>query len=330
MTEGRNRDSSKNRSPIVSVIIPAYRAAHYIEEALDSVFAQTFRDCEVIVVNDGSPDTLDLETVLLKYENQILYIKQDNRGPGGARNTGMRHARGQYLAFLDSDDVWLPDFLTNLIHFLEQHPSVDMACADCVYFGDPNWNGRSWQSLHPLEDPVTFEKLLPTQGGAFASFVLLRRDTALKVGFFEENLRILEDYHYWLRLLYCGGKLAYVRNILGRRRIHPESLTYNPDVVLSNAVQALQKLDAHLSSSSAEAALVERELAFVQSRSALKDGRRRLEERDYKGAGECFNKANRAVPSRKTRFALLGLRWFPQWTRWAISLWDQRSTVKFG
>ncbi len=66
MTEGRNRDSSKDRSPIGSVIIPAYRAAHYIEEALDSVFAQTFRDCEVIVVNDGSPDTLDLETVLLK------------------------------------------------------------------------------------------------------------------------------------------------------------------------------------------------------------------------------------------------------------------------
>jgi glycosyltransferase involved in cell wall biosynthesis len=323
MIEEISRDSGKDRSPTVSVIIPAYNAGHYIGEALDSVFAQTFRDCEVIVVNDGSPDTPELEAVLLRYQNKILYFKQDNRGPGGARNTGMRHARGQYMAFLDSDDVWLPDFLAELIQFLEQRSSVDMACADCVYFGDPEWNGRSWQSLHPLEDPVTFEKLLPTHGGAFASFALLRRDVALRVGFFDEDLLILEDYHYWLRLLYCGGKLAYVRKILGKRRIHPESLTYSRDVVLSNAVQALQRLDVHLSPRSTEADLVQREIAFVRSRCALRDGKRKLESRDYVGASECFREANQAVPSRKIRFALLGLRWFPRGTRWAISRGDQ-------
>jgi glycosyltransferase involved in cell wall biosynthesis len=323
MTQEKSMDSGKDRPPIVSVIIPAYNAAHYIGEALDSVFAQSFRDCEVIVVNDGSPDTPELEAVLLKYQNKVLYLKQDNRGPGGARNTGMRHARGQYLAFLDSDDVWLPDFLAELMQFLEQCPSVDMACADCVYFGDPEWNGRSWQSLHPLEDPVTFEKVLPTHGGAFASFVLLRKNAALNVGFFDEDLRILEDYHYWLRLLYCGGKLAYVRKILGKRRIHPESLTYRRDVVLSNAVQALQRLDVHLSPTSTEADLVQREIAFVRSRCALREGRRRLESRDYEGASECFSESNKAVPCRKIRFTLLGLRWFPRLTRWAISRWDR-------
>jgi glycosyltransferase involved in cell wall biosynthesis len=325
MTEANTKDSGRDRSPAVSVIIPAYSAAHLIGEALDSVLAQTFRDYEVIVVNDGSPDTYELEAVLAKYRSQISYRKQENRGPGGARNAGMRHARGEYLAFLDSDDVWLPNFLAELVQFLEQHPSVDIACADCTYFGDPKWEGTSWQSLDPIQEPLTFERLLPTHGGAFASFALLRRDTASKVGFFDEDPRILEDYIYWLRLLYCGGKLAYIRKILGRRRIHPGSLTYDPDVVLTHATQALQKLGEHLSPSSKEAALARRELVFVQSRYALREGRRRLDSGDYKGASEWFSKANSAVASRKIQLTVLGLRWFPQWTRWAVTRWHQRS-----
>jgi glycosyltransferase involved in cell wall biosynthesis len=330
MSQEKNQRPLEGSPPVVSVIIPAYNAAPYIEETLDSVFAQTFRDYEVIVVNDGSPDTAELERVLLPYENQIVYIKQPNRGPAAARNTGMRRARGQYLAFLDSDDLWQADFLRVLLGFFEQRPRVDMACADCTYFGDPKWNGTSWQSLHPLAEPVTFEKLLPTHGGAFCSFVLLRRDTALKVGFFEEELMILEDYQYWLRLLYSGGQLAYVPNILGKRRIHPGSLTYSHDVVLSTAVRALETLNRYLSPQSAEAICVQREMQFVQSRHALREGRRRLEQRDYEGAREYFSKANRAVPSRKLRFVLLGLRWFPAWTRWTISRWDRHLNVKFG
>jgi glycosyltransferase involved in cell wall biosynthesis len=328
MIQDQNTTHRSNESPLVSVIVPAYNAARYIGEALDSVFAQTVSNCEVIVVNDGSPDTPELEAVLWQYQDQIAYIRQDNLGPGAARNTGIRHARGQYLVFLDSDDVWMPDFLTHELRFLEQHPAVDMVCADCIYFGDPQWEGRSWQSLCPLNDPITFDKVLPTLGGAFASFVLLRKEMVSKVGFFDEKLRILEDYQYWLRLLYCGGKLAYLRNILGKRRVHPGSLTYNRDVVLSTAVQALESLETHLSPGGREAALVRRELAFVSSRYALREGRRRLLSRDYRGASEYFSQANRAVPNRKVRLTMLGLRWFPRWTRWAVSLWDQYAEVK--
>lgn len=317
----------QNEPPMVSVIIPTYNAANYIAETLDSVFAQTFSDCEVLVVNDGSPDTPELEVVLRQYQDQIVYIRQDNLGPSAARNTGIRHARGQYMAFLDSDDLWMPEFLANLLQFLEQHPAVDMVCADCVYFGDPQWDGTSWQSLHPLDDPITFDKILPTLGGAFASFALLRKEIVSKAGFFDEKLRILEDYQYWLRLLHRSGKLVYVRNVLGKRRIHRESLTYNRDVVLSNAVQALASLDAHLAPGSREAVLVQRELAFVSSRFALREGRRKLASREYRGASEFFREANGAVPSRKVRLVLMGLRLFPRWTRWAVSRWDQRAEV---
>jgi len=308
---------------VVTVIVPAYNTARYIGETLDSIFAQTFRDYEVIVVNDGSPDTPELERVLLKYQNQIRYIKQENRGPAGARNTGIRNARGDFLAFLDGDDIWLPNFLADQLKCFEENPSLDMACADCVFFGDPALDGKSWQSLDPIEGVVTLEKILPTHGGAFASFVLLRRATALKVGFFDEELRILEDYHYWLRLVYHGGKLAYVPRILGKRRIHPGSLTHNGEV-LPYAVDALQRLSAIIAPGTTEASLVQKELAFTRSRLALREGNRKLAAGDYEGARKYFGEAYTAVPSRKVRFALLGLRWAPQWTRWAVSRWFNR------
>jgi len=96
---------------MVSIIIPAYNVAPYIGETLDSVFAQTFADYEVIVINDGSPDTEDLERALARFIDRINYLKQENRGASVARNTGLHAARGQFIAFLDADDVWLPNSL---------------------------------------------------------------------------------------------------------------------------------------------------------------------------------------------------------------------------
>src|ERR1051326_8460176 len=98
-------------SPIVSVIIPAYNAAAFIGETLDSVYAQTFKDFEVVVVNDGSPDTDELERALERYAAKLRYLKQDNQGAAAARNTGITAARGEFVAFLDADDMWLPAFL---------------------------------------------------------------------------------------------------------------------------------------------------------------------------------------------------------------------------
>src|ERR1017187_357681 len=103
-------DMPPNQTPTVSVVIPAYNTAPFITEALESVFAQTFRSFEVIVINDGSPDVVELEQAITPYREQILYLQQENRGLAGARNTGIHHARGKYVAFLDSDDCWLPDY----------------------------------------------------------------------------------------------------------------------------------------------------------------------------------------------------------------------------
>src|SRR5260370_36425543 len=105
--------SSVNHAPSVSVILPAYNTASLIAEALDSVFVQNYRTFEVIVINDGSPDTEALEQALTPYLERIVYVAQRNRGPPRARNTGIRRARGEFLAFLDSDDRWTPEYLAS-------------------------------------------------------------------------------------------------------------------------------------------------------------------------------------------------------------------------
>jgi glycosyltransferase involved in cell wall biosynthesis len=308
---------------MVSVVVPSYNTARYIGEALDSIFAQTFRDFEVIVVNDESPDTSELERILQNYQDRIHYIRQQNRGPGGARNTGMRQAKGEFLAFLDSDDIWSPDFLAEQLKFLAENPSVDMVCADCVFFGNGELNGKSWRSLHPIEPPVTLEKILPTHGGAFPSFVLLRRQMFLKVGFFDEELRIFEDYHYWLRLLHCGGNMAYSQKILGKRRTHTESITHDQTAIIPQALRALEKFAALLDPSTREAFLVHKEIAHSRWRVALKEGKQKLMLQDYQAARQSFASANAAVSSMKLKLVLLGLRWFPQWTRWMVARWDR-------
>ena len=95
--------------PRVSIIIPAYNVASYIGETLASVFAQTFTNYEVIVINDGSPDTEELERALEPYFNRISYLKQENLGAGAARNVGLRAAKGEFIAFLDADDLYHPE-----------------------------------------------------------------------------------------------------------------------------------------------------------------------------------------------------------------------------
>src|SRR3989442_12450588 len=129
--------------PRVSIIIPAYNVASYIGETLASVFAQTFTDYEVIVINDGSPDTEELEHALERYIGRTRYLKQENLGAGAARNVGVRAAKGEFIAFLDADDLWLPNYLEEQLRFIREH-DCDLVCADAVMFGETPNAGRTY------------------------------------------------------------------------------------------------------------------------------------------------------------------------------------------
>src|SRR5690348_1352034 len=164
-----------NVSPAVSVVIPAYRAAGYIAETVESVLAQTFRDYELIVVNDGCPETARLEAVLEPYRSRINYIVQSNQGPGGAKNTGIRAARAPLVATLDADDIWMPDYLQVQVAALQAGSAVDVMYPDAILFGDSPLAGRRFSEQCPSSGEVTFEALLTQKCNVFTS-VLARKD----------------------------------------------------------------------------------------------------------------------------------------------------------
>src|SRR5688572_25541399 len=208
--------------------MPAYNAATFIGETLESVFAQTFTDYEVIVINDGSPDTEDLEKALEPYQNRLRYLKQENRGAGAARNEGLRAARGEFIAFLDADDVWLPDYLDEQLSFILRQ-DCDLVCADAMHFGDSPLAGRSFMQTYmdtaPPTGEVSFLGLISAEQSLITSGVLARREPIFEVGLFDEGLRNSQDFDLWLRLARQGRRLFYQRKILLRYRFHENSLS---------------------------------------------------------------------------------------------------------
>ena len=131
--------------PIVSVIVPAYNSSLYVGETIDSVFAQTFPDFEIVLTNDASPDTLALEAVLARYTDpRLRYIKLDaNKGISGARNACISAARGEFVAFLDGDDKWKPKYLERMVAAMRADPGLSMLYSDCVAFGPSPFAGQT-------------------------------------------------------------------------------------------------------------------------------------------------------------------------------------------
>ncbi|HTG85486.1 MAG TPA: glycosyltransferase family A protein, partial [Pyrinomonadaceae bacterium] len=198
---------------LVSVIIPAYNAAEFMGETLDSVFAQTFTDYEVIVINDGSSDTAALEQVLQRYPPNLRYIKQENQGAAAARNAGLRAAVGEFVAFLDGDDTWLPSFLQRQMELLNS-TNADLVFGDALLFGDSPLDGRTFMQVDPPRGEVTAENLLAVRVTVLTSTVLSRKAPILDVGMFDVSLRRGQDFDLWLRLAKAGVRFAYTRDVL--------------------------------------------------------------------------------------------------------------------
>src|SRR4051795_5939061 len=125
--------------PSVSVIMPAYNAARYLHTAVESVLRQTFSDLELLVVDDGSPDArMAIAEGYAGRDPRVRVVRQENAGPGPARNTGFRHARGRYFAFLDSDDEWDDTFLAEQVAVLDARPDVDVVIGNARHRGGPS------------------------------------------------------------------------------------------------------------------------------------------------------------------------------------------------
>jgi glycosyltransferase involved in cell wall biosynthesis len=294
-------------APIVSVIVPAFNAAADIPAALTSVFAQSFGEFEVIVVNDGSSD--DLESSLRPFRDRIVYLEQPNRGAAAARNAGIRAAHGRYLAFLDADDLWRTDFLERQIGYLHSHPQCDLVYSDALISGDTPLAGRRFMEAAPSREPVTLISLLNLESHVITSTVVVRRDKVMEVGLFDEALHRGHDYELWLRLTLNGARVAFQRDVLAERRARPAGLTGDTLTELQRPLTVMSHF-AQRTDLPGEARLaLHRSMIQMGDAVEVEMGKRRLIEGNFAAARHHLG-ATRRRPL-KLRLALLGLRFAP-------------------
>src|SRR6185503_2664052 len=284
--------SRKVKAPRVSVIVPAYRVAEFIGAALDSIFAQTFKDYEIIIVNDGSPDTPEFELAIEPYRERISYIRQENSGPSAARNVAIEVARGEFLAFLDADDYWEPNFLDQQMGFFKKNPAVDLVYSDALLFGDSPLSGRSFMEVTPSEGEVTFESLLGSRCTVLLSGTVARRQAVIDAGLFDEELRYAEDYDLWLRIAKNGSRLAYQDQVLLNKRIHAASLSSDRMKLHQSALRVLEKWEQRPDLSQEGRKAIGEQIARLTALVNLEQGKVRLSEGDFAGAQEAIKQAN--------------------------------------
>jgi glycosyltransferase involved in cell wall biosynthesis len=299
--------------PYVSVIIPAWNAAAFLPSAVDSVLAQSFDDIEVIVVNDGSPDTAALERVIAPYRSdpRVRYLVQENQGPGGARNTGVLAATGRYVAFLDADDWWTPSYLAAQLEQVRTNPELDLVYCDALLVGTSPLAGRTFMATTPSEGAVTLESLIALRCNVPTTCTLARRDAIIGAGLFDPQLRRCEDFDLWLRMSAAGSRFGYHRAVLAHHRYHDASAAADGVRMFESQLVVYRKLadllgPAHPASPAFAAQIrrAEADMALERSKQLLLSG-------EYPEAADALNAARRFYRSRKLALAELGLRTAP-------------------
>lgn len=279
--------------PRVAIIIPSYNTAKYIAETLDSVFAQTYKNYEAVVVNDGSPDTAELETVLTPYRDRIQYLTRPNGGLAAARNTGIRGTDAELIALLDSDDIWEPDYLENQVSFLLANPQFDLVYGDAMFFGS-ELSGKRFMELNDSHGQVTFRSLISRECNVMVS-VLARRKCLVAANLFDERLRRCEDFDMWGRFLKAGFQIGYHRKVLMRYRRHSSSLSADAVGMMQSLIQVYEKFRAELPLTNEEGETLERHLQKAEAEKLFYQGKSAFLEGDFAAASQNLLTAHQTV-----------------------------------
>ena len=183
------------KNDFITVVIPTYNRVTFLKDAIDSVLAQTFLDFELIVVDDGSTD--NTPKLLSSYGDKIRVITQANQGPSAARNRGIEAAESEWIAFLDSDDVWKPDKLKKQVQFITDNPDTKICQTEEVWVR----NGKrvNPRNKHEMHSGWIYEQCLPLCIVSPSS-VMIHQDVFEKTGLFDETMLACEDYDLWLRI----------------------------------------------------------------------------------------------------------------------------------
>lgn len=247
--------------PKVSVIIPAYNHGRFLSETVSSVLAQTYQDFELVVVDDGSTDNTR-QVVNIFRDPKIKYLYQENRGLSAARNTGIHASAGEYIALLDSDDIWLPRKLELQVGLLDSHPAAALVYSDAYLFDDQTGtitgrflDGKGVFSGKVLRHLLSIQFIKP-------STAVIRRSVFETVGYFDESIREVQDRDMWLRIA-RQFDLEGIDMPLVKVRSHATNVSKNWEKVWQGRAIVMNKAARTLALNPDDLKLLERNLSIV-------------------------------------------------------------------
>ena len=283
----------KAENPAVSIIIPNYNTAQYIGETLDSVLAQTFTDYEIIVINDAAPDTDELKKVLENYYDKIIFVdKSVNEGTSATRNRAVGLARGEFIAFLDADDIWQPTFLSELTEFLHQN-NYEMVYTDAETFGVSYLANENFLPFNPAQGDVTRELLIGGKCHILPSGTLIKKSIFQSVGGFDPTVKRTEDFDLWMRLLFAETHIGFLRKVLFKFRLRPESGSGDSLQRIERGIKVWRILQEKLPFTDEENRIIEQHCAVANSGLLRAHGRFYINQKNWAAAKETFREARR-------------------------------------
>lgn len=233
----------------VSIVIPTYNRAKYLTQALDSVLQQTYQHFEIIVIDDGSTDDTKnvMEEYMKRFPNKIKYFYEKNKGPAAARNRGINEAMGDYIAFLDSDDMWMPTKLAEQVEFLDHNKGVALVFTDIKKMKDNKIIKEASLGEEGVYNRNKFSELIE-KSFIFTPTVAVRKNILIEIGLFNEKYRAGEDYELYLRIA-KHHDIEYINKPLAIRRLHdsntPTLLFYEAHLVLLNDLVHSNSFNKH-------------------------------------------------------------------------------------
>lgn len=302
--------TSVDAVPTVSVIIPAFNCARVIGETLHSVFAQDYRSFEVVIVNDGSHDTEELKAALAPFMDRVVYAEQPNCGAAVARNAAIALARGEFIAFLDADDVWFEDYLSSQMAFIGER-SFDMVYCDAILAGEPLYDGKRFTDSAPSSGEVTSVSLIDATCNVITSGTVLSKKVLESTGLFDPALHIMQDFDLWYRIAKSGARIGYQEKALLTYRVELSGLSGSSVERSHRNIEALEVIRDKYGLEGEEARAWKRQMEVFTAEYELEQGKYFLTQGRIEEARDHIAIANRHFGKAKISMMLLVLRLSP-------------------
>jgi glycosyltransferase involved in cell wall biosynthesis len=267
--------------PTVSVIVPAYNAARFVVASLESVVNQTFSDFEVIVVDDGSTDeTAALVQPFARRDGRFRLMHRPNGGIAAARNTALTEARGEFIALLDSDDLWMPVWLERQLGILRHRPDIGVLSANCLNLGS-SADGKPLKPVgHGAIIDLTLLDLIRFEDSVCIQSVF-RRAVPDAIGWFDASFRSSEDYDFWLRAAAGGFRVSFNPTPLGYYRRRPDSVSSDLGVMLGTITRCLHKARAECIDHPEVVRAIDQKLMSLRRQTLLESAKQALGRGDH-------------------------------------------------